>query len=265
MVAIEPTLDWQRIMTKRPGDWHLRAASDTTLCRRKDDAMGKSTQFDEEVKRLRGVFPPKCTRKPKAKCTPEEWARHLDYERNRKRDRDERRSANKRYYQRKRQDPGFLEANRERSKLYREENPEKCAAALKRHRSSEEYKESRKAYRRNNRDSENASRKRMYDKSPQYRIACILRARFKKKVNGESRSLATFDLVGCSPNEARLHIESLFQPGMSWDNYPEWHIDHIVPLASFDLTDEGQQKQAFHYTNLQPLWAEDNLKKRDKI
>ena len=73
-------------------------------------------------------------------------------------------------------------------------------------------------------------------------------------------------LLGCSIEVARFHLECQFTKGMSWDNYGYngWHIDHIRPCASFDLTDSEQQKQCFHYTNLQPLWAEDNLKKGDK-
>jgi len=73
------------------------------------------------------------------------------------------------------------------------------------------------------------------------------------------------ELVGCSIEELMKHIESQFTDGMSWENQGEWHIDHVRPCASFDLTDEQQQRECFHYTNLQPLWAEDNLRKRAKI
>ena len=75
----------------------------------------------------------------------------------------------------------------------------------------------------------------------------------------------TIKLLGCNINELRFYLEGKFIDGMSWDNYGEWHIDHIRPCASFDLTDPEQQKKCFHYTNLQPLWAEDNLSKGDKI
>ena len=60
-------------------------------------------------------------------------------------------------------------------------------------------------------------------------------------------------------------IESQFVDGMSWDNHGEWHIDHIRPCASFDLTDPEQQKECFNYKNLQPLWAKDNLSKGDRF
>lgn len=77
----------------------------------------------------------------------------------------------------------------------------------------------------------------------------------------------TNNLIGCSVWECKKHIELQFKDGMSWDNYGlhGWHIDHIIPCASFDLKDPEQQKQCFHYTNLQPLWAKDNLSKGKKF
>lgn len=77
----------------------------------------------------------------------------------------------------------------------------------------------------------------------------------------------TIDMIGCSINDFKKHLESLFKDGMSWDNYGKkgWQIDHILPCTSFDLNDFEQQKKCFHYTNLQPLWAEDNLRKSNKI
>ena len=72
-------------------------------------------------------------------------------------------------------------------------------------------------------------------------------------------------LIGCSLEYFIAYLESKFQDGMTLDNYGEWHIDHIRPCASFDLTDPDQQRQCFHYTNLQPLWAKDNLLKGDKF
>jgi hypothetical protein len=73
----------------------------------------------------------------------------------------------------------------------------------------------------------------------------------------------SFSLVGCSDKFLRFHIESKFQSGMSWDNYGEWHVDHIRPCASFDLSDREQMKQCFNWKNLQPLWATENIKKSD--
>lgn len=102
----------------------------------------------------------------------------------------------------------------------------------------------------------------------QFRIKHSLRNRFKAALRQQKtkKSDTLFNLTGCSYEEFIQHIESQFQEGMSWDNYGKdgWHIDHIKPCASFDLTDPQQQKLCFHFTNLQPLWAEDNLKKGSK-
>ena len=71
----------------------------------------------------------------------------------------------------------------------------------------------------------------------------------------------TMELTGCSKEDLYTHLESKFTEGMNWENYGKWHIDHIKPCASFDLTKEEEQKKCFHWTNLQPLWAIDNMRK----
>lgn len=68
-------------------------------------------------------------------------------------------------------------------------------------------------------------------------------------------------LLGCNVDIARKYIESKFEPGMTWENYGLWHLDHIQPLNSFDLTKEENLKICLHYSNIQPLWAEDNYSK----
>lgn len=88
-----------------------------------------------------------------------------------------------------------------------------------------------------------------------------VRERVRSALNG-TRSGAG---VGCSSAELRAHIEAQFLPGMGWHNRHLWHVDHIRPLASFDLTDAEQRRAANHYTNLRPLWAEDNLAKGAKV
>ena len=84
-----------------------------------------------------------------------------------------------------------------------------------------------------------------------------MRSLFSK--NGDQ----TIDFIGCSIDDLKLHLEKQFVDGMNWENYGlhGWHVDHIRPCCSFDLTDPEQQRECFHYTNLQPLWAKDNLAK----
>lgn len=101
-----------------------------------------------------------------------------------------------------------------------------------------------------------------------FKLTALLRGRIRhalKNYKGVKKASKTLDLIGCSIEELKLHLESLFIEGMSWENQGQWHIDHIKPCASFDLTDIEQQKICFHYTNLQPLWAIDNKRKSNKI
>jgi hypothetical protein len=99
------------------------------------------------------------------------------------------------------------------------------------------------------------------------KIARMLRSRINVALikSKAIKSNSTFKLVGCTIEEYKQHIEKQFSKGMSWDNHGEWHIDHIKPISSFDITKESEQLKAFHYTNCQPLWAIDNLKKGAKI
>ena len=80
-----------------------------------------------------------------------------------------------------------------------------------------------------------------------------------------SKSKKSIELLGCSPVELKIYLENQFKDGMSWDNYGfyTWHIDHVIPLSSAKTEEEVYK--LCHYTNLQPLWAIDNLKKNNKI
>lgn len=101
----------------------------------------------------------------------------------------------------------------------------------------------------------------------QFRIASNLRARISKALTNNIKRGSVIKDLGCSVCELKQYLESKFQPGMCWENYGlyGWHIDHIIPLSSFDLTDQEQFLKACHYSNLQPLWAEENLKKSNKM
>ena len=103
----------------------------------------------------------------------------------------------------------------------------------------------------------------------QCKVSKLLRSRVLEclKKTNTVKTTRFNNLLGCSIEHAIKHIESLFKPGMSWDNHGlhGWHIDHILPCSRFDLTDVEQQKKCFHYTNLQPLWAKENLSKWCKL
>ena len=93
----------------------------------------------------------------------------------------------------------------------------------------------------------------------QRRLANNLRSRIRSAVLYKSNS--TLSLTDCSIEFLMGWLEKSFTEGMTWDNYGDWHIDHIIPCAAFDLTLEDNQRKCFHYTNLQPLWAIDNIRK----
>lgn len=101
---------------------------------------------------------------------------------------------------------------------------------------------------------------------PLFRLIMNLRQRIRTALHGKTKSASTMELLGCSIEHFQSHIESQFRPGMTWDNYgPVWHLDHRKPFAVFEnLLDPEQQREVCHYTNLQPLFAEENLLKNSK-
>jgi flagellar hook protein FlgE len=117
------------------------------------------------------------------------------------------------------------------------------------------------------RDNRNKYLAKKMKQDGQFKIRKNIRDRMRSAMQGKSKSKNTMELLGCTIEELKTHLEKQFTHGMNWDNYGKkgWHIDHILPCASFDLTDPEQQRKCFHYTNLQPLWATDNYKKKDKI
>jgi hypothetical protein len=102
-----------------------------------------------------------------------------------------------------------------------------------------------------------------------YRLFSNLRSRLSDTLRNNRKTSKTLDLLGCSLESFKLHLQSLFLDGMTWDNYGfgegKWNIDHVKPCAFFDFSNPEHQKICFHYSNLQPLWQIDNIKKSDKI
>ncbi len=110
---------------------------------------------------------------------------------------------------------------------------------------------------------EYVKRRRRTDSS--FRIMGNLRHRIWRVLKGERKLVAFTKVLGCSADFLRQYLQAQFQPGMTWENYGKWHVDHKRPCATFDLSKKREQKKCFHYTNLQPLWAIDNIRKRAKI
>lgn len=161
--------------------------------------------------------------------------------------------------------------NAKRRKEWVEKNPEKVKEASRRYyyKHKKEQCARVKAYREANpewqRKSNLESKRRRYLRDPLYRAVMSMRCRIRHALKGISKSAKTLELLGCDAAQLKQHLEKQFLSGMSWENYgvAGWHVDHIKPCAKFDLTDPAQQRECFHFSNLQPLWARDNILKRD--
>jgi AraC-like DNA-binding protein len=100
-----------------------------------------------------------------------------------------------------------------------------------------------------------------YKERPETKLRRALRRRFKKALARGAKVGRVIRDLGCTISELKDYIAAQFEIGMSWDNYGQWHLDHKLPLARFDLSDRQEFLRACHYTNLQPLWARDNWSK----
>lgn len=134
------------------------------------------------------------------------------------------------------------------------------------HNNKELYSKTRKKYYENNKKSILKQVLERKKNDLNFKLKCNLRSRLWQAIKSNQKSGSAVKDLGCSIKELKKHLESKFQPGMTWENYglKGWHIDHIKPLSSFDLSDKKQLLEACNYKNLQPLWAEDNLQKSNK-
>jgi hypothetical protein len=205
---------------------------------------------------------------------------------------------NQKYYQteqnvekRKQSQKKYREKNIEkinqRAKIYRENNVEKIKESQKLYywdnrekrlenrekwfeKNKEKSMKTQKQWQNNNKEKINEVRRENHHKKYQtdilYKLKINIRNRVKmflKSTNFDLDVNRTYDIVGCSPDELRDYLSSKFTEGMSWENYGKWHIDHIIPISSANTKDDVCRLS--HYTNLQPLWEKDNLKKGNKI
>jgi len=171
----------------------------------------------------------------------------------------------------------YYQANKEKikasQKAYCEANKEKEKARKKAYYQANEEKQkaSKKAWYEANKEkiiaSQKAYQRKRYKEDPVYRLLKNMRNGIRYSLSAQAKSSHAMEHVGMSPDELMNHLENKFTEGMTRDNYGEWHVDHIRPLASFDFTGPDREEQlhiAWSHTNLQPLWALDNIRKGAK-
>ena len=168
--------------------------------------------------------------------------------------------------------PKNTEKTKEYLKNYYKKNKKKLDE-----RSKEWIKNNRERYNKSMRKSYYKHRKKRIKRKMEYNkekyntdINCNLKARLRSRIiialKGNTKSKRTIELLGVPHLDFfKAWIESKFKEGMTWENRHLWHIDHIIPCSHFDLTNPEEQAKCFHYTNLQPLWASENLAKGSKI
>ena len=218
---------------------------------------------------------PKSKRPDNSRQTESEAEREqrLEYHRRYYRENRERLLAQTAEYRRKN-----TGAKREAGKAYYQANREKLKARSKspagraiqrryRENNKEVLRQRHRDWRESNRDHLRQYKKRRRQHKPE--LALINRIRCRTwcalKTAGARKSGKTIHLVGCSAKELAAWIESQFTDGMCWARIGEIHIDHVIPLAKFNLAEEEQQRAAFHYTNLRPMWDIENKRKSDRV
>jgi hypothetical protein len=149
--------------------------------------------------------------------------------------------------------------------LYYIENRKKILERVKTwgEKNEDKVKHYKKKYVENNRTKINENIVQRKKNEPLLKLKMHFRSKINKILTNKIEK--TFELIGCTPNELKEHLEKQFKDGMSWDNHGlfGWHIDHIIPISSAKNDDE--MKKLCHFTNLQPLWAKENIQKRNKI
>ncbi len=130
-------------------------------------------------------------------------------------------------------------------------------------------KEKSKQYQKSYQNRRNQQRNKRYKIDINYKLIELLRGRLYKALKNNWKKGKTIELLACSIEELKKHLESKFTEGMNWKTHGrgkgKWNIDHIKPCSSFDLSKPEEQHKCFNFNNLQPLWAIDNLRKSDKI
>jgi hypothetical protein len=170
---------------------------------------------------------------------------------------------NKEYY--KEYQKKWQEENKEYVKKYEQENKEKI-----KERTKNWYQKNKEKIKQHRKENKEHFKEYMFNRKktdPLFKFSSNLRSlitcSFKRGKNKYKKNEKTETILGCTIEEFRIYIQSQFKKGMTFENHGKWHLDHIIPLSS--ATTEEEIIKLNHYTNFQPLWAEDNLSKKDKI
>ena len=159
------------------------------------------------------------------------------------------------------------EKDRIRSKKRWKENPEKIRQSFLKHKDkrikTKRLWETKNKEKLKNQKKEYIKKRKSEDIIFHLKLVCRSRLNSFLKTKNITKKNRTFEIIGCTPQELKEHLEKQFVDGMGWENRCEWHIDHIIPLSSAKT--EEELYMLCHYTNLQPLWAIDNLKKSNHI
>lgn len=161
----------------------------------------------------------------------------------------------------------YRESDKGKVAIKRYRKSDKCKIYTKKYQESDKYKTYLKS------DKYKTSRRKCVNdrrcNDIQYKLACNLRCRLDIALKSSYKSGSAVRDLGCTIAELKIYLEKQFKEGMTWDNWGvgegKWHIDHEYPLSKVDLTDREQFLRVCHYTNLQPLWASENLKKGNKV
>jgi hypothetical protein len=155
----------------------------------------------------------------------------------------------------------------EKQKAYRERNKDKVFESKRRYRAqnAEKIKLAKQKYFAENKAKISKALAERRARNPIVRLANSMRRSVRRYLDaGQKGEMSSFEIIGCSKDDLRKHLESKFRGGMTWENYGSyWHIDHIVPLISAKSPEEV--KRLCHWTNLQPLTAFENISKGSKI
>jgi hypothetical protein len=159
--------------------------------------------------------------------------------------------------------------NKERKKLLDIKNKNRINFMRREKRKTEEgkkrFSEQKRRYQEKNREKITKRFLEKRKKDPYFKLLTTLRSRLNAALKKNIKSTTTKNMLGCTIEQLWVHLEKTFKPGMTKENHGTiWHIDHIVPCASFDLTKPEEQAKCFHYSNLQALFVHENLSKGSK-